>query len=582
MLDTIRNRTRHMIESRYLLIGFLFFLLAASVLRANYAVWRNCDIAYSDEPQRIGNAYIHYTKGAFSANLYELLYFAIFRITGDDLIDAHFTMRVLAPALSVSGLFVLLLKLKWVNPFGAFLAALIWNINYLHLLPQQHFGHSIVTFAFACISGALVLRKNTVFRIAGTLLAMLVAKTRPEYWIFALGCFLILLFPALKRTLQYFRSLHSPKKRIATGFAVLLVACFLIASSGFFVRFYQRLDHSLFLGFGQCYSHYITQKEPERYRGHHWGFDYKKIIRKEFGPVNSFLGAVTSEPAKAATYFLVNGTENLLSSQRLLDHRSPLFWVTKREVATFPWKQLVLAEDILFKVLFFLGMILLFIRLFWEIRSEKEGAGPALASLLVVVLLAAVSLPALLIQLNRHRYWISMIPLFFWGLAYLLSHLQPRDVRYVYLISPFIALALSPSFFAHDVLVTPTPYKDYARAVKREVETFPRDKTISVLAASPGSVFGMAAPHRITKTSLFAVSSGTTFREQVTSGVHDIVIVDDTLRNTMTFRREKVFIEAFESNPGKYGYRPFLKITEPRKAKHYHRIPAADSDPAAS
>src|SRR5262249_23232418 len=94
----------------------------------------------------------------------------------------YYYLRFIASLLSVTGLFLLLSALDGVSPLGAYVMALVWNINLLCTPLIQYGNVSLFTFALACFGGYLWLvkwGKSAKFFSLGIFL--MVINIRPEY-----------------------------------------------------------------------------------------------------------------------------------------------------------------------------------------------------------------------------------------------------------------------------------------------------------------------------------------------------------------------------------------------------------------
>lgn len=551
----------------------LFIILLGAVFRTNYGVWQNCDVSVADEAGRLANAYIKYSNGIFSINVYNNLYFLIFRFLSDDILSAYFIMRIIAVVISVTGMFVLLMSLKWVHPVAALIASLIWNMNLLNVPIVQDYSMSLVCFGLSCWAIMLLIKfRNIIIRFVGFIITIIVGFIRPEYFV----------IPIVLSAYSTFKFIVCVKdRRILSNMTfirkmIFLITMILIIGAGVsFVRkpinnYLISMDRYLFMGLGQCYSHYIQYQKPDLYPGYSWALDYKSIIQKEFGDVDSFAETVLEHPVKVICYFIANAYNNSKTTIHLFDHRSISTTLTRRDVSNFPWKEIVYMEDIVLKIIMVLSLIYLMMRIFNASKIRNSDSYEVKKQIFLLLVFAAVSLPAFVLLIPRVRYWITFVPIVYWGLAYLISNItQKLNLRGNILISIFAVFALSPSIFAYEINIRPRHNYDFVQDIRRCVSMMGLER-VNVIGAYPEPFFNLAMPGKCSVES-FGLNKDITFEELIDSERFNLVLIDDILRGTRRYFEEKCYITRFESHPELHSFRLILNNSGPFHANLYYR-----------
>jgi hypothetical protein len=552
-------------QKRLLLFGGLILLLVLAVLRTNYGLW-NADIPLGDESGYVEKSYELFEKGALSNNIYFDSYIAAFKWVSRDPIVAHYCVRFLASLFSVVGLFLLLSTLSWVSPLGAFVMALLWNLNLLATPLIQFANVNLFCFAVASWAGYLWIGNRWgCSRFLSLAMLLALVNVRPEYAL--LPCLLVL-WKGVLWTLRA-RDEGWPRRRVlqlgSLPALLLIVAGTVLATPGLRASAAQRLsylDKYLFFGLSQCYTAFCVARDP----GLHLEpmTEYNALAGKQFPGADGFVAALGVNPGEIGRYFALNFLSNLKHLHYLLPTQSVLLptglanhgmagLAEMKKLAGYP---LLWIEQIAICLMVAFGGLWLAVReaVRLRLRSLRE-----MDDLFFILGLAAVSSVSMLVLIPDPRYWITMIPLLFWGPAAFISRYLVPSGR-----AARLALAAALSFvFVNPVFTSalnqiPHKDKDLVLALREKIPA-PGKVPVKALGVYPEPLLSFAIPaHWQSMDNMDVRQGNTTYEAAVRSGENDLVIVDGWLMRTDQYKKEERFFTGFASDPGAYGYQLLL------------------------
>ena len=548
--------------NRALSITLLIFLICA-VTRINFGIW-DAEIPLGDEAGYIEQSYDLFKHGRYSSNLYLNAYAFCFRHLTTDPIAAHYLMRCLAALLSVTGLFLLLSALELVTPFGAFVMALYWNVNALVTPLVQHGTVSLFAFGISCYAGYLWLTGRCRWRrVLAVGILFLAVGIRIEY---AVLLFLLALHSVRNVLISHGNAGGDRRWLIVMvaggGLVIPVVAGILFFMPQLHTAVWQylvSLDNYLFLGLQQCYASFRAAHQPGLVLDPMTEYDH--FMRQSFPGATGFFHAAAINPVELARYVLLNSLNNFMNFYHLLSTHS-IILPTKLSVdgwqggsGTRPLHWVLWGEQIALCLSVVLGGVWLAARRYAETgfaRLMKEP-GPVF-----VFALAAVSLPAVALHIPIARYWITLIPLLLWGAAAFIS-------RYSSMVSGtskvwlalLLCLAVYNPVFVSSCGNNQHRDRDFVLQLRAKLSDNSKNH-LKALGAWPYPLLAFAVPGRGVSTSSFDVRQGLSFESLIRAGGHDIIVIDDWLRQGQQFSMEREFFSRFLAYPEKYGYEVLL------------------------
>ena len=559
---TIKSYSNRVLESRHLRMIVFLILICGAVLRVNYGSWLYGDLSVADEPYRLLHAYQSFMNNTVTLSIYDNVYKLIFIYGSHDLITASFIMRIVASLVSVCGMFLLLSSLRWNTLLSAFIATLVWGVNLLNVPLIQDCAHNLLCFGVSCCAGALLISSKGLWsKIIGLGLAAAAGLTRPEYMlvpaVFALY-YAIIIVRHVSSRLSMFHATRSAWKI----FAVMMVCGVLLfsATSDRVRNATNKMEQKLFIGFSQCYAHYIQENKPEGYPPFHWGRDYPIVMKQDFPGIEKLHQLFIQAPLKTGSYLVANALGNAKASIHLLDHRSLLTGLTIKEVTNFPWKQVVILEDISLKGLAFLGLVMIGVFIF-KSRKIVMHEESLRVSLLFVITLACVALPAFLLYIPRTRYWITLVPLAYWGISVVLAKLMGR-----YSLGAGLCLALcvtvcfSQPFFIYNSNMKPRYNYEFVEKIRTLEQHINATGKISVLMSRHETFFKYSKAsfdiHNFSDPDLSDIG----LKELIESARFSVIVIEYPLvTHRLVVDRE--LIEKFQLSPSLFGYRKEFRMS---------------------
>jgi hypothetical protein len=560
--ETIKIYSNRVLKSRHLSMIVFLVLIFGAVLRVNYGSWLFGDISVADESARLLTAYQIFMNSEVSLSIYDNIYRMIFIYGSHDLITAHFIMRIVASLISVCGLFLLLSSLRWNTLFSAFIATLVWGVNLLNVPFVQDNAQYLICFGVSCCAGALLISSKGLWsKIIGLGLATAAGLTRPEYMlvpaVFALY-YAIILVRHVSSRLSMFHAAQAAWKI----FVVMMVCGVLLfaATNDRVHNTTNKMEQYMFFGFSQCYSHYIQYNRPEGYPPFHWGRDYPIVMKQDFPDAERLYQLFLQAPLKAGGYIVANAFGNAKASIHLLDHRSLLTGLLTTEVTNFPWKHVVILEDISLKGLAFLGLVMIGVLIFKsrKILMHEESFR---MSMLFLITFAFASLPAFLLFIPRQRYWVTLVPLAYWGMSVVLAKLLGRFSLGAGLCLVLgVSVCFSQPFFIYNTNMKPRLYYEFVSKIRELEQHIDVKGKIPVLASRHQTFFNYPSKasfdvHSFSDPDLSNIS----LKELLESAKYTVIVIEyPLLTHQLVVNRE--VLDEFQLSPSLFGYRKEFRI----------------------
>ena len=560
--ETIKSYSNRVLESRHLRMIVFLILICGAVLRVNYGSWLYGDLSVADEPYRLIIAYQSFMNSEVTLSIYDNVYKMIFIYGSHDLITAYFIMRIVASLVSVCGMFLLLSSLRWNTLLSAFIATLVWGVNLLNVPLIQDCAHNLLCFGVSCCAGALLISSKGLWsKIIGLGLATAAGLTRPEYMlvpaVFALY-YAIIIVRHVSSRLSMFHATQSAWKIITI---MMVCGVLLFAATSDRIRnATNKMEQKLFIGFSQCYAHYIQENKPEGYPPFHWGRDYPIVMKQDFPGIEKLHQLFIQAPLKTGSYLVANALGNAKASIHLLDHRSLLTGLTIKEVTNFPWKQVVILEDISLKGLAFLGLVMIGVFIF-KSRKIVMHEESLRVSLLFVITLACVALPAFLLYIPRTRYWITLVPLAYWGISVVLTKLIGRYSFGVGLcLALCVTVCFSQPFFIYNSNMKPRYNYEFVEKIRTLEQHINAKGKISVLMSRHETFFKYSKAsfdiHNFSDPDLSDIG----LKELIESARFSVIVIEYPLvTHRLVVDRE--LIEKFQLSPSLFGYRKEFRMS---------------------
>jgi hypothetical protein len=539
----------------------LLILVVVAVARTNYGVW-NAPLPLQDEAHYIKKSYELYQSGDISSSLYLNTYALVFRYLTSDPITAHYVVRFLASLLSTIGLFLFLSFVPQVNLFGAFALSLFWSLNLLNTPVVQTGNVNLFAFGLACLASVFWLGNwRSLSKWFGLAILMVAALIRPEY-----GILVALL--GFRVILRWIRDITSTplaaRSRRLTLRDGIAISCILVLAGAFLVyeRVQERViggmsyaDNYLFLGLNQCYTAFSTRDDP------HADFDpmteYEIVMEKRFPGARGFIDAFMINPSEIIRYFVLNGWSNLSKLYRVVKHNSILL---PGNLGDTPNRYSILRIE---WAISFLFVVLTSIRLLWRLINESPRVWWKQLwtddRVYFLVGLAMVSAPAIFLLIPEPRYWITIIPLLFWGPAAFVSKLA-KSLKGWTLFGMAVAgiFVMANPAFPSSLILSSSPQKELILSFREKLAGLEKEK-IEVLGRWVDPLCTFAAPGRCKSTNIWDIPKGLPFESVITSKSHDLILIDGALRVTRRYKLEKPFFDSFIERPEGFGYQLLLE-----------------------
>jgi hypothetical protein len=143
-----------------------------------------------------------------------------------------------------------------------------------------------------------------------------------------------------------------------------------------------------------------------------------------------------------------------------------------------------------------------------------------------ILSLAAVSITPLMLLIPDPRYWIMVIPLFFWGPAALISKYSVRHSNKVMLtLSMMMSLFIVSPIFILSLNNIGNRDKDVVLYLRERL--LPLDKNyVKAIGYWPGSLLAFTIPGRWKQTANWDVRKGSSYESLIKTNEYDLVIVD--------------------------------------------------------
>ena len=540
----------------------MLLLLIFAVARINYGIW-DSDIPLGDEAGSIEQSFALFKEGFYSSNLYLDSYIICFKYITEDPIVAYYYVRFIASLLSVSGLFLLLFSLNWVSPFGAFVAALLWNLNSLVTPLIQHSNIRLFAFALACFAGFLWISNfGKSAKLFSIVILLLTVGVRVEYA-------LLLVLMAVHVCANWLDRLKSDgwtKQRflefcIAAG--VVLIPIGAIVLSAYYrnsaIEFFSYLDDYLFLGLQQCYSSFLVERNTGLHIDPMTEYDF--VMDKSFPGASGFFEAILINPIEIVKYFSLNTINNLINSYHLLSTHSFILptklvvkgWQGSAKVGYLNY--ILWAEQIVVCLGIAVSGIWLVISKSVNVKTRQIWKTD---SLFFILSLASVSVTSLVLHIPIASYWITVIPLLYWGPAALISKYCCKCSNMLIMcISLLLTFAFFNPVFTSSMNIAAHRDKDLVLNLRDKLSSLTKTH-LKVLGAWPDPLLAFTIPGRGQSTCNFDVRKGTSYEELVMLKGHDLVVIDTWMRESQQYKIEQEFFDKFIKRPEMYGYQLLL------------------------
>jgi hypothetical protein len=303
----------------------------------------------------------------------------------------------------------------------------------------------------------------------------------------------------------------------------------------------QRADAYLLFGLGQCYASFSKIENPAQ------TFDpmteYQAVLDNTFGRPHTLVEAIRNNPREAMRYFRLNTLNNLQRiPEALLSTRAGGRHVLLRERP---------------QALMLYGVVVVgSICAFWRMRRGRTDASDSrrdiLKKVVVMLLLCSGSSVAIVMLVGTPRYWISIVPLLYLGIAYCCSALMAtvKSVRFnQVLVFSALLLFCRPNFLD---LKGNNLEVHALRAIAPRVRLQP---VIGALWADPLVVYAFRGE-----------ATGISAWDGIKA---DILIIDRGFQASQTYASQRAFFAQFESEPARFGFQKFGDTESSSKGIYY-------------
>jgi hypothetical protein len=182
-------------------------------------------------------------------------------------------------------------------------------------------------------------------------------------------------------------------------------------------------------------------------------------------------------------------------------------------------------------------------------------------SLLFVITLACVALPAFLLYIPRTRYWITLVPLAYWGISVVLAKLMGR-----YSLGAGLCLALcvtvcfSQPFFIYNSNMKPRYNYEFVEKIRTLEQHINAKGKISVLMSRHETFFKYSKAsfdiHNFSDPDLSDIG----LKELIESARFSVIVIEYPLvTHRLVVDRE--LIEKFQLSPSLFGYRKEFRMS---------------------
>ena len=298
--------------------------------------------------------------------------------------------------------------------------------------------------------------------------------------------------------------------------------------------------------------------------------EYEELLEKTFKKPKTFVGALKHNPREAARYFALNAIHNLTQiPQKLL--------ITRDQGR--PSSNSALLYEAFLGVLI-CGAVPGIARLrrsYIESQSGDRAKGHVarlgsfwrthkllFRKALILLLLSSASSVSILLLVGLPRYWLSVVPLLYLGLAYCLDSIlkQFRLLRF----EPLIVAASLLSFCSPNFII---PRPDFEVQALRHIAPLLRSHpVIGAWLASPYAVFAFRGDAKDV-----GVIEGIKAKD-IVAGDFDVLMIDNAFRSTATWAEQRDFFEDLTHNPWKYDFKKITDVPTGRMDIYYRpRVP---------
>ena len=538
------TRLRPMADVMLLIVAFVSF---------SWGIW-NARVGLGDDtgPVLLG---LHAAETReYPRNLYLLCYTLLLRWVSPDPIGAAIVMRSAVSLFTTLALFYVLSSFRpHLHRAAVLTACAVWLASQLNAPLVQHENSSPFAFGIAAVGLGWLLRRRSWRGFIGFEVAVsCVALLRPEYFAPALLIGAVSGVWLLRQTFKTRPSLFW--SALAAGLVLVVIAILPIFQRPSLGRSHKRsVDSYLLFGFGQCYAAFYKNEHPEAALDPMT--EYRELFDEKFGRPTTFLGAIRNNPREAFRYFALNTLQNL----RVI--RSAMLITRQKEG---PKRELI---DRLRRLFLLTGLLtggtLLTRRIFvagrgpkrtpWKeaVRRFQHEHWDLLWQIMLVAMFATASSVAIIILVAAPRYWISCVPLVYLIVAACFDSLLRLEFlrkRPWLLWMPALILFCRPLFLGLG------PNQNFeVNALRQIAPTLPENPVLAGMYTRPYQAYAFRG--RAVSVNAWQGLSA----EGIRKGSYDVLIVDDAMRTSDLWTKNRDFFEAFQADPASSGY---VKLTE--------------------
>jgi hypothetical protein len=539
------TRLRPMADVMLLIVAFVSF---------SWGIW-NARVGLGDDtgPVLLG---LHAAETReYPRDLYVLCYTLLLRWVSPDPIGAAIVMRSAVSLFTTLALFYVLSSFRpHLHRAAVLTACAVWLASQLNAPLVQHENSSTFAFGIAAVGLGWLLRRRSWTGFIGFAVAVsCAALDRPEYFAPALLIGAVSGVWLLRQTFKTRPSLFW--SALAAGLALVVIAILPIFQWRSFGRSQNQMsmDTYLLVGFGQCYAVFYNKEHPE-VALEPWT-EYREVFDEKFGRPTTFLGAIRNNPREAFRYFALNTLQNLRVIPRAMlktrQKEEPKSELIDRVPKLFLLTGLLTAGTLLTRRIFVAGRGPK--RTPWKesVRRFQQEHRDLLWQIMLVAMFATASSVAIIIFIPQPRYWISCVPLVYLIVAACFDSLLRLEFlrkRPWLLWMPALILFCRPLFLG----LGPNQNSE-VNALRQIAPRLPENPVLAGMYTLPYQAYAFRG-HAVSVNAGQGLSA-----EGIRKGSYDVLIVDDIMRASDFWSKNRDFFEAFQADPASSGY---VKLTE--------------------
>ncbi len=538
------TRLRPMADVMLLIVAFVSF---------SWGIW-NARVGLGDDtgPVLLG---LHAAETReYPRNLYLLCYTLLLRWVSPDPIGAAIVMRSAVSLFTTLALFYVLSSFRpHLHRAAVLTACAVWLASQLNAPLVQHENSSPFAFGIAAVGlGWLLRRRSWAGFIGFTVAVSCVALLRPEYFAPALLIGAVSGVWLLRQSFKTRSSLFW--SALAAGLVLVVIAILpIFQRPSLGASQNQSVDSYLLFGFGLCYAAFYNKEHPEV--ALEPMTEYRKVFDEKFGRPTTFLEAIRNNPREAFRYFALNTLQTLKVIPRAM---------LKTRQKEGPTSQLI---DRLPKLFLLTGLLtggsLLARRIFvaargprrtaWKesVRRFQQKHRDLLWQIMLVAMFATASSVAIIVLIPQPRYWISCVPLVYLIVAACFDSLLRLEFlrkRPWLLWMPALILFCRPLFLGLGL-----NQNSEVNALRQIAPRLPETPVLAGMYTLPYQAYAFRG-HAVSVNAWQDLSA-----EGIRKGSYDVLLVDDAMRASDFWSKNRDFFEAFQADPASSGY---VKLTD--------------------